>query len=363
MENTNYLKLPLLIPNQSGKEITHNEALVFIDNILQNGAVDRHLQVPPTSPNVNDLYIVANGASGVWEGKDNQIAFYDNGWKYLNPREGSTLWVNDEDCLYSFNGSVWVQSSSGSSSEGNPGGDGGATCLNELSDVVISSIAKYNILQHNGEKFINTSSIDSIEMLGVNATADTTNKLSVKSEAILFDNIGNNAQVKVNKAAITNVATHLFQTGYSGRAEFGLAGNDNFTLKVSSNGTEWHESFIVDSSTGNVDFKASITNNGNAIGGGSSGITGDYMPIPKATEGVGQILQIKNSSKVITVPAGGTWFYFYINLNDQQSIWYDRNNLAGQNNPSCGICAGGTVLTSTSPTLPLASFGFLWRIA
>ncbi len=71
MENTNYLKLPLLIPNQSGKEITHNEALVFIDNILQNGAIDRHLQIPPASPNANDLYIVANGAGGDWEGKDN----------------------------------------------------------------------------------------------------------------------------------------------------------------------------------------------------------------------------------------------------------------------------------------------------
>ncbi len=364
MENTNYLKLPLLIPNQSGKEITHNEALVFIDNILQNGAIDRHLQIPPASPNANDLYIVANGAGGDWEGKDNQIAFYDNGWKYLDPREGATLWVNDEDCLYSFNGSVWVQSSSGSSSGENPGGEGGATCLNELSDVAISSIAKYNILQHDGEKFTNTSNIQGISMLGVNATADETNKLSVKSEVILFDNIGSGAQVKVNKAASTDVATHLFQTAYSGRAEFGLAGNDNFTLKVSPDGNDWYESFVVDSSTGNIDFKGIITNNGGAIGSGSGGTGGEYMPIPKSNDGViGQIVTIRQVGGTLVAPNGGTWFYFYINLNSENTIYFDSANLnTNNNNPTAGICAGGTTLSTSTP-LPAKYSGFFWRIA
>lgn len=41
MENTTNLKLPLLVSNQSQKEITHNEALTIIDNILQNGIIDK----------------------------------------------------------------------------------------------------------------------------------------------------------------------------------------------------------------------------------------------------------------------------------------------------------------------------------
>ena len=36
MEETTNLKLPLLVPNQSQKEITHNEALIIIGNTNQN---------------------------------------------------------------------------------------------------------------------------------------------------------------------------------------------------------------------------------------------------------------------------------------------------------------------------------------
>ncbi len=250
------------------------------------------------------------------------------------------------------------------SSGENPGWEGGATCLNELSDVAISSIAKYNILQHDGEKFTNTSNIQGISMLGVNATADETNKLSVKSEAILFDNIGSGAQVKVNKAASTDVATHLFQTAYSGRAEFGLAGNDNFTLKVSPDGNDWYESFVVDSSTGNIDFKGIITNNGGAIGSGSGGTGGEYMPIPKSNDGViGQIVTIRQVGGTLVAPNGGTWFYFYINLNSENTIYFDSANLnTNNNNPTAGICAGGTTLSTSTP-LPAKYSGFFWRIA
>ena len=108
MENTTNLKLPLLIPNQSGKEITHNEALIIIDNILQNGIIDKDLTTPPENPNTNDMYIVGKGAIGKWEGKDNYLAFYDNGWRFIEPREGFTFWVNDEDKLYTYNGSKWI---------------------------------------------------------------------------------------------------------------------------------------------------------------------------------------------------------------------------------------------------------------
>ena len=108
MESTTNLKMPLLVSNQSQKEIIHNEALIIIDNILQNGVIDKDLTTPPSNPNSNDIYIVGASATGAWSGKDNQLAFYDNGWRFIEPREGFTFWINDEDKLYTYNGSKWI---------------------------------------------------------------------------------------------------------------------------------------------------------------------------------------------------------------------------------------------------------------
>lgn len=271
MENTTNLKLPLLISNQSQKEITHNEALTIIDNILQNGIIDKDLTTPPASPNPNDLYIVGTSATGDWADEDGHLAYYDNGWRFLEAREGATFWVNDEDCLYTYNGLSWEKTLEVISV--------GVEDLDDLSDVVITSASQYDLLQHNGTNFVNTKQIQDLSLLGINATADSTNKLSVKSDAVLFDKTTANSQVKVNKATSTDTASHLFQTNYSGRAEFGLAGSDDFTLKVSSDGSIWNNSFVVDKSTGNIDFKGTITNNGNSIGGSSN-----VMPLPQTSD-------------------------------------------------------------------------------
>lgn len=309
MENTTNLKLPLLVPNQSQKEITHNEAIIIIDNILQNGVIDKDLKSPPLQPNSNDLYIVGSPATGEWLGKEYNLAFFDNGWRFISPREGFTFWVNDENCLYSFDGNSWLISSVGEG--GTPSEN--VTSLDQLEDVVLTSLQTNDVLQYNGEKFVNaqlnlngggggdgesggggdfgtitnptefdiiqhngvdfvnTKSIQNISMLGVGASADEYNKLSVKSDYVLFDKLTADSRVKVNKATETSTASHLFQNNYSGRAEFGLIGDDNFTLKVSTDGNTWNNTFVVDKASGDIDFKGNITNNGNLVGGGGSG--------------------------------------------------------------------------------------------
>src|SRR5207244_11572668 len=45
------------------------------------------------------------------------------------------------------------------------------------------------------------------DKLGINATADTTNRLAVKSAASLLDNVGNGHQQKINKAAAGDTAS------------------------------------------------------------------------------------------------------------------------------------------------------------
>lgn len=350
MENTTNLKLPLLIPNQSGKEITHNEALVIIDNILQNGVIDKDLTTPPENPNSNDIYIVGKNATGDWADKDKQIAFYDNGWRFVEPREGFIFWVNDEDKLYTYNGSKWVETVAGSGS-GNTGGTSDVQELNDLLDVEITSAGKYDILQHDGTDFVNTKSLQQLTMLGINATADNNNKLSVKSDYVLFDKSTDNSRVKVNKATSTDTASHLFQTNYGGRAEFGLINNDDFTLKVSSDGETWKDAFVVDKETGNVDFKGEITKNGESIGAGGS--SSDSFPMITTTENVvGQIITYSSKNYPFSLPSVGTWL---VNINCFNNSGYYRGS-----GSYFGIYAGET--TFTSSWNDVSAFGFVIRI-
>lgn len=59
------------------------------------------------------------------------------------------------------------------------------------------------------------------------------------SEATLLNHVGAGHQVKVNKAGETDTGSLLFQTNWSGRAEMGTLGNDNFEIKVSGDGNTW----------------------------------------------------------------------------------------------------------------------------
>jgi len=134
----------------------------------------------------------------------------------------------------------------------------------------------------------------------VNSAADSTNKLAVKSDAVLFDNNGTNSQVKVNKNASGDTASHLFQDNYSGRAEFGLIADDNFQLKVSSDGSSWHQSFVVDKASGNVDFKQALTFDG-AVTANSSITCGTNQLITPEIKNYAETLTIANSSTAYTI--------------------------------------------------------------
>jgi hypothetical protein len=210
MANTTNLNIPLVASNQAQKEVTVNAAISALDAILNCGAIDRALNTPPGSPTAGDLYIIGGSPSGAWASNANDIAYYLTAWNFINPNEGMTIWVNDENMQYTWDGAAWVSTISGS--------------LQNLSGV------------------------------GINATSDSTNKLSVNSDAVLFNNNGTSSQVKVNKNAAGNTASHLFQTGFSGRAEFGLIGDDDFQVKVSADGSSWFQAYVISKSSGSINF-------------------------------------------------------------------------------------------------------------
>lgn len=210
MDNSPNLSLPYIAPSQAQKHVTVNEALRALDALVQLAVLDRDLAQPPASPAEGDRYIVAAGATGAWTGHDGEIAAFEDGaWMFHRPREGWLAFVADEGGVVAWHGGGWT-----------------------------------GALQWVGGVTAPT--------LGVNATADAGNRLAVKSPASLFDNEGAGHQMKLNKAHAADTASLLLQTGYSGRAEIGLAGDDDLHLKVSADGTSWTEALRTETATGDT---------------------------------------------------------------------------------------------------------------
>ena len=95
--------------------------------------------------------------------------------------------------------------------------------------------------------------------LGSNTSADDPNWLSVKSDAELLshDDVtpgSGDARKIINRAASDKGASVVFQRGFSGQAEFGLIGDDQFCMKVSGDGAVFKDTLIIDTETGWAGF-------------------------------------------------------------------------------------------------------------
>nr|WP_316655523.1 DUF2793 domain-containing protein [uncultured Gellertiella sp.] len=197
------LLLPYIVPDQAQKHVTHNESLQHLDALCQLVLIDQ-LTAPPASPAEGACYAIAANATAAWTGLSGKVAqFIDGDWVYLQPRAGWLAWMVAQSALHWFDGTAWQQAPGAANS--------------------------------------------SFQTVGINATADTTNRLALASPASLFNHVGAGHQLKVNRAADAATGSVLFQTGFSGRAEFGMLGDSNFSLKVSPNGTTWKTALAIDS--------------------------------------------------------------------------------------------------------------------
>ena len=237
------LQLPFILNAQAQKHVTHNEAIINLDILTQLSIDDKDLSTPPPTPQEGSAYIIASSATDEWTGKEGQIAAWQDGaWWFYQPVEGWVAWLKDEDLQYVFDGTSWQ-------SIANSGG--GSTTLNPADG----------------------------DMIGINATADAVNRLSLNSDATLFNHDGSDHQLKINKSLVADNASVLFQTGFSGRAEFGLTGDDDFHMKVSPDGTNFHEGIVIDKNTGEVSFPNTTFSGGgtavNSVFGRTGSVTAE----------------------------------------------------------------------------------------
>ena len=216
-DTTVNLALPVITAAQAQKHVTHNEALLKLDTLVQLAVLDRDLAAPPASPNVGERWIVADSATGDWAGHENEIAAWQDGaWQFSMPNTGWLAYVIDEGALLAWTGSAWV-------------------------DAIAAM-----------------TSLNNMTLLGVGTTADETNPFSAKLNNILWvaktvaEGGDGDLRWKTSKEGAANTLSLLFQTAFSGRAEIGLTGDDDFHLKVSPDGAAWHEALTVNRASGGV---------------------------------------------------------------------------------------------------------------
>lgn len=202
------LGLPYLQPAQAQKHVTHNEALQLLDAAVHLRIQGFGATVPPAAPAAGDVYDLAPGATGAWAGQGGRLALWDGtGWQFLQPAEGWVAWDPATRSLRAHTNGGWSPLS---------------------------------------------GSLQNVPGLGIGTTSDGTNRLAVSSPATLLGHAGAGHQLKVAKATAPDTASLLLQSGATGHAEIGLAGDLDLSLKVSADGAAWLTALRADRATGVV---------------------------------------------------------------------------------------------------------------
>lgn len=201
------LKLPYMAAAQAQKHVTHNEALALLDAIVQLSVVGFDADTPPAVVVDGAVYALGVAPTGAWAGQGGTLALGANGgWQFVVPQTGWRAALGVETRVW--DGAAWV-----------------APPLPELQN---------------------------LPGLGIGTSSSVGNPLAVAGEATLLTHAGAGHQLKINKAAAGDTASLLFQTGWSGRAEMGTAGNDDFAIKVSPDGSQWFTALTALASDGSL---------------------------------------------------------------------------------------------------------------
>ena len=187
--------------------------------------------------------------------------------------------------------------------------------IDGIANEVISVAGLYGVISASGLKTalaiaasdvsgipasLSSQNLDSVARLGI-GTTDAGNILSVKGASALFANTGD-MRATISKGSTANTAALNFQDNYSTRVQFGLLGNDSFTVSCSPDGSTFSNA-IVATTAGAVTFPNSAGFTGDSGSGGSVGL----VPAPAA--GYGAAGRYLKADGTWTVPPGGGMTY------------------------------------------------------
>lgn len=311
-DDTPILSLPLILPAQAQKHVTHNEALRLLDITVQLAVLDRDLSTPPLQPAEGDRYIIGPAPTGDWDGREGQIAAFWGGiWVFVAAGDGWHARVLDESVTLCRQSGQWVPA-----------------------------------LQMP----------ETLPRLGIAATPDSTNRLAVSSPATLLDHAGAGHQLKINKAAPADTAALLFQTGYDGRAEMGLTGSDAFSLRVSANGTTFTTALAANPANGTLSAPEGLAGPVHLRDGTdpSRRVALDLSTIPANTQ---RTFTFPNTSSELATLGGTQTFTGAKSFSGTFTVSGTTASIATSTANSTCTVAGGATLSGNSKTLSLGGGG------
>ena len=284
MDHTPRLTLPFIMPSQAQKHITHNEAIQALDALVQPTVESRALATPPLTPLAGEAWIVPAGATGAWSGHAGEIAAFQSGaWSFLDPAPGWQVYDRSDKTQLVFDAGAWTP---------------------------LASLGS------------------ALPRLGINTSADSTNRLAVAGAATLLTHTGNGHQLKLNKNAAGDTASLLYQTNWSGRAEMGLSGDDHWRLKVSPDGSTWINALTINAATGAAAVAAAFrpaTDNAVTLGG-----SGARWSAVWAATGTIQTSDIRQKTDIAPSDLG---LHFVLALNPVRYRWSVGGNEGGAPRP------------------------------
>jgi hypothetical protein len=189
MDTTPNLSLPYLQANQSQKHVTLAESLQTLDAVIHIAVPDASSDTPPASPAEGERAVIGDSPTGDWSGHAGELAQYvDGAWRFHVPQRGWLCHVISSGRILVFDGASWLEPT--------------------LPDMTA--------------------------LFGINATADTTNRLTVSSPETLLTHEGDSHRLTLNRAGTGDHATLVLKTDYATDAEFGMAGTDGLVVKVAN---------------------------------------------------------------------------------------------------------------------------------
>lgn len=215
MDTTPNLLLPYLMPSQARPYLTHNEAIRALDALAQLAVLDRDRAEPPADPVPGERHIVGEAAAGTWTGRAGSLAVFEDGtWAFHAPKPGWCAFVLAENGLVAWTGSGW------------------------------SPVAPA------------AGALQRLTLFGLGTEADGANPFAARLNKALWtarpaaEGGDGDLRYTLNKEGETDVLSLLLQSGFAGRAEIGLVGDDDLSVRVSSNGADWSEILRGDRRTG-----------------------------------------------------------------------------------------------------------------
>lgn len=107
MATTKY-GIPEIIVGQAQKEVTHNEALAYVDTLLKNPLTGENTTTPPVSPVEGELHTIGTSATGVWVGQDGNVAAFINSvWIFFAPFTDLVFYSSVSNNFIIYNGVTW----------------------------------------------------------------------------------------------------------------------------------------------------------------------------------------------------------------------------------------------------------------